>query len=490
MKTSDFYKKTIILVLSNIITGTLNFIFSIILSRQIGAKGVGIYQLVMPLYNMFLFITGGGITVSISKIASEKKAKGKLNELYKTVKIVSLFELFWSIVITSLVIIFAKSFSNLILKDSTAYYSILAFTPALVIVSISSIYKGVYYGLQKVLEPAFIDIIEKIIRIIVMFPLVKVLKNISLELSCASAMLALSCGELSSLILFWACYKIYKTKNKSFDKPDSPLQLLYDTLKLSIPLAFNGIFSTIFSMLNSVLIPNRLQAAGFSYEDALSMFGKLSGMALNIVFYPTVILNSISIILIPSISEFLVLKNYSAVKRRIYKSIEIALILALSSFIILNNIPDKISILFYKEPSIAKLIKTLSYGLPLVYVEMISFSILNALGKQKQVMINSLMLSIIDLTIIYFFMSIPKINIYAYCINFIISAIVGLMINFIAINSSLNLNFEIKKDIIKHLLIFLTCLLVSKILNKIIVNPLIFILAIYSIYIALLEIIE
>jgi stage V sporulation protein B len=72
IKSSSFIK-TLILTISNVITGTLTFAFSMILSRKIGPEGMGLYQLVMPVYSMFLCITGGGITISVSKIAAEKK---------------------------------------------------------------------------------------------------------------------------------------------------------------------------------------------------------------------------------------------------------------------------------------------------------------------------------------------------------------------------------------------------------------------------------
>lgn len=70
---SKFFINTLLLTISNILTGALAFIFTVILSREIGARGVGLYQLVAPLYTLFLFFTGGGVTVSISKIAAEKK---------------------------------------------------------------------------------------------------------------------------------------------------------------------------------------------------------------------------------------------------------------------------------------------------------------------------------------------------------------------------------------------------------------------------------
>lgn len=81
MEGSSFFKKTAVLTVSNILTGTLTFIYTIFLSRQMGASGMGLYQLVTPVFALFLCITGGGITVTLSKIAAEKKAAGKLYEL-------------------------------------------------------------------------------------------------------------------------------------------------------------------------------------------------------------------------------------------------------------------------------------------------------------------------------------------------------------------------------------------------------------------------
>lgn len=443
MKRSAFFEKTMILTLSNILTGTLTFIFSIILSRQIGAKGVGLYQLVMPAYMLFLSLTGGGITVTVSKIAAEKKAMGRYNEIYKTVRVLCIFELIWSLIITAFVLLGSGFIASRILADKRTLFGIVAFCPAIVIVSISSVYKGAFYGLQRVIEPALIDIVEKIGRVLIIYLMIGVIGNSGIEISSAAAVFSLSCGEFISLALFYICYKNYIKNHPGYGKSDNPLQLIANVLVMSIPLAVNGILSTIFSTLNTVLIPKRLQAAGIAYENALSMLGKLQGMALTIAFYPTIIIGALNVLLIPSISEAVAFKKDYIVNHRMNISLTIASVTAFSSAAIMLAIPGRLGQFLYKDPAVGEILRIIVPGIPILYIEMVAFSILNGLGKQTRLLINSLILSITELILIYTFLGIPSLNIKGYAVTFILSGILGLILSFTAIKKTIEfkLNF-------------------------------------------------
>lgn len=429
IKSSSFIK-TLILTISNVITGTLTFAFSMILSRKIGPEGMGLYQLVMPVYSMFLCITGGGITISVSKIAAEKKASGKLNELYRTINVICIFEVFFSIIITGMVVIMSGVIARNFLSDRRAALSILTFCPALIIISLSSSLKGAYYGLQRVVEPALIDICEKIVRISFMCIFVNLTKNMNLEVTTASAVLSLSFGEFTSFVLFLFCYRNYKQKNKSCCKCDNSFQLLFDVLKLAFPLAVNGILSTFFGTIQAVLIPKRLQYAGIQYNNALSIFGKLDGMASTIAFYPTVVLNSVNILLIPLISEAVANKKETAVTRKINSALRIASIVAFSSAAIMLSMPYKLGIFFFKDVEVGKLLKMISYGIPIFYLEITGYAILNGMGKQTALLIISTVISLIDLFFMYIFIGMPAINIKGYGISYIISALLGIFMIF------------------------------------------------------------
>lgn len=467
MKRSAFFEKTILLTLSNIATGTLAFIFSIMLSRNIGAKGVGLYQLVMPLYMLFLYLTGGGITITLSKIAAEKKALGKLKELYKTVRYLCFFELLWSTIITLIVVIFAKFLSTNILSDARTLYGILAFCPALIIVSISSVIKGVFYGLQRVMEPALIDVIEKAFRIGVLFFIASLTSKLGLEVSAGGAILSMTCAELLSLTLLYTFYKRYSLKNPGYGKCDNGFQLIFNVLKLSIPLGLNGILATLFGTIITVLIPQRLQAAGIPYENSLSLLGKLQGMALNIAFYPSIIIGSVNILLIPSISEAVTFKKNHIINHRINIALKIASITAFSSAVLMFSISTKLGEFFFKDPTIGEILRVLAPFIPIVYIESVSFALLNGLGKQKNLLINSTILSIFDLIILYIFLAIPSINVKGYAIDFALSGMLGLILNFTIIKR----NFEYKLKTFENVILpFLISVFMYILINSVLIN--------------------
>lgn len=442
MKKSSSFIKTLILTISNIITGTLTFSFSMILSRKIGPEGMGLYQLVMPVYAMFLCVTGGGITISVSKIAAEKKASGKLNELYRTINVIFIFEVFFSIIITGIVVIMSGVIARNFLSDRRAALSILAFCPALIIISLSSSLKGAYYGLQRVLEPALIDICEKIVRISFMCIFVNLTKNMSLEITTASAVLSLSFGEFTSFMLFLFCYRNFKKKNHSYCKSDNSFQLLFDVLKLAFPLAVNGILSTFFGTVSAVLIPKRLQYAGIQYNKALSIFGKLDGMANTIAFYPTVVLSSVNILLIPLISEAVASKKETAVTRKINTALRIASVVSFSSTAIMLAMPYKLGMFFFKDMYVGELLKMISYGIPIFYLEITGYAILNGMGKQTALLIISTVISLIDLLFMYVFIGIPGINIKGYSISYIISALLGIFMIFYEIKTTYDFKID------------------------------------------------
>jgi stage V sporulation protein B len=430
MARANFFSKTSILISSNMISGILVFTFTIILSRELGSKAMGLYQLIMPLYTILIFITGGGISVAMSRISAEKKAEGKIAELYRIVKVVCFMEILWSIIIIGAVMLFAEFLSKEILGDSRTYISILFFCPGLIFTSISSTYRGTYFGMQKILAPAIIEIFEKLIKIILMYITVSIIKKMSMEYAVDVAFLSLSLGEFVSFVLFSITFALYKRSNHGYGKCDNDLQLLYNVIKITLPISMEGIISALFSTLTAIIIPKRLGNIGISYEDALGFLGRLQGMAINIALFPMLVITSFNMLLIPNISSAIMKGQKAILKYRINSAIEIAAAISfLTSAVILCD-PTGIGLYFYNDQFVGKLLSVIAPALPIVYIELVSYAILNGLGQHTRLLRNSIIIQTIDIILLYIFVGTKAFNIYGYVVNMTTSALIGIYINY------------------------------------------------------------
>ena len=72
-----------------------------------------------------------------------------------------------------------------------------------------------------------------------------------------------------------------------------------------------------------------------------------------------------------------------------------------------------------------------------------SVGILNGLGKQNLVLKNSIMSSCLELVFLYVLAGIPQINVYAFGIAILASAILMLILNLKEINKNITLNISI-----------------------------------------------
>lgn len=466
MEKDNFFKNSFFLTASNISTGILGFIFSIYLSKIIGPEGIGLYGLIMPIYNLFICLMTAGIIAAISQRSAILTSKGETGNLFKTIKTVAFFNIIWSVFIGVLVFFIAPIISRYGIKDMRTINAIRVTCPAMVFIALSNILKGYFYGTSKIVAPAFIDILEKAMRIITISILIFAFKSTTLSGLVTLAYISLAIGELQSLLLLFFYYK-HTTRNirPSYDKTERKGQLLFNVLIISLPLCINGFLGNIFATISTLVVPRRLIAAGFQYSTALGMIGKFNGMALTIVTFPMIVIGSINMLLVPDLSTSISKGQYYNASIRIKKVLKIAFLLGLATMIICLLIPDSLGQMFYDRNDLGLYIKISALSAPLFFTSTTMFGILNGLNKQGIILRNSMIISIVELICLFCFTSIPSINIFSYAITIFITSTLSLIINLHEINKYIDLTLS-KVNII----IFLLLAIFSFIALKLFVN--------------------
>lgn len=467
MRRDRFLKNSLILISSNLITGVFGFIFSIILSRELGAEGMGLYGLVMPIYDLFICLISGGMIAAISRVSAVYFSKDDFRNINRSIDISLLFDCVWALIVVSLVFVYAQYISVYIIKDVRTIHAVQVMCPAMLFIALSAILKGYFYGTSNIKIPAFIDILEKFLRIAVLITIVTLFSLNDVKNTVTAAYVTLTVGELVSLILLYIAYKIKKSHYKSnFTAAEDKLQLLFNILVISFPLCLNGFLSTAISAASALIVPRRLVSAGIEYSMALSMIGKLKGMSLNIIFFPMLIVMSISTVLIPDLSEKIEKKNYWDAEHRISQVLKIALLLGITTMVICLKMPDSLGELFYGRKDLGSYIKFCSFAAPIVFTSATTFGILNGLGKQNIILRNSLIVAFEELILLYVLTGISWINIYGYGISLIITSITTLALNLYEIKKICNLNIS-KYDMFIIILLGILLYFVLVILNNI-----------------------
>lgn len=467
MGNDKFYKNSILLTTSNITTGILGFMFSIILSRKLGAEGMALYGLVMPMYNLFICIMCGGIITAISKISAVYFDQGDFGNIRKTIKTTFIFNLIWALFIAIIIFSLAPFIANYMIKDPRTLSAIKIICPAMVFIALSNILKGYFYGTSNITFPAFIDIFEKGVRILVILSIIFLVNLSTITSMVTAAYIALCIGEFLSLVLLYIYYKKNIKKHPIlYKQKEGRAQLLFNVLTISLPLCLSGFVTTALSSISTLIVPRRLVAAGLEYSNSLSLIGKFSGMSLSIVFFPMVVVGSISTLLIPDLSQSINKKDYESATNRIKEVLFISFLLGICTLAICQIAPKELGLIFFKREDLYPYIKFLSLCLPIFYTSITTYSILNGIGKQNLMLRNSIICAVIEIILLYVLTAIPSINIYGVGISLMIDCFIALILNLYEIKKSLYITFSFYNLIILLLLGILSYFILS-ILNTI-----------------------
>ena len=257
-----FLKSTIILILGGIITKILGFVIRIIYTRIVGASVIGLYSLVMPTYSLLITIATLALPTTISKLVAEGKHSNS-----KIISTATLLIMIINLFVVILMIISAKFIAIHLLHEERCYLLIIAMSLTFPIISISSIIKGYFYGKQNMIPNVVSNIIEQIVRGVLIYLFVPSIMAKSEILAAASLFLFSFVEEVVSIFinLLFIPKNIKINKNAfSFNKG-----ILKNILNISLPTVSSRIIGNIGYFFEPIILTNLLLFSGYSNDYIL-----------------------------------------------------------------------------------------------------------------------------------------------------------------------------------------------------------------------------
>ncbi|MGL4790293.1 MAG: oligosaccharide flippase family protein, partial [Anaerotignaceae bacterium] len=184
MEKKTLIKGAFILMSANIITRLMGFYYRIYMSRAIGAEGIGLYQLIMPIYMLTWSITSSGLTTTVSKLTAQENAKGKEGNSKRILKIAVVISLVLSLILSVGTFIFADFIAVNIIKDVRTGFSLKILSFALPFMSLGSCIRGSFLGRQKQFYPAAAQVLEQTVKIVAILALASFFQIKNLAYAC------------------------------------------------------------------------------------------------------------------------------------------------------------------------------------------------------------------------------------------------------------------------------------------------------------------
>lgn len=421
MKKNLFIKSTLILILSGFLTKMLGFIIKVIYTRIIGEYGISLFTIATPTYSLLLTISTLAIPISISKLVSENKGR--------SIRILtSAAFLILSINFLLILIIFlTKDFIAInLLKEPLAAPILMAFALTLPFVSISAVLKGYFAGKQNMVPHAISNILEQIVRLIIIVTILPILMKKSVMYAVLGLILLTILSEISSIIVFLFFlpkhinYKTNLLPSKKHTK---------DILNISLPTVSSRIIGNIGYFLEPIILTNLLLFSGYTNAYILREYGAYNAYSLALLTMPGFFIAAISTSLLPEISKFHGERNSSMVKRRIKQSLLFALLIGIFFSFIIFTFRDKLLFTLYNTTNGSDYIKILAPFFVLFYLEGVLTSALQALGHAKITM-NITLWGVILKLLVMAILSLCHIGIYSLVIAEIINILFVVLINF------------------------------------------------------------
>ncbi len=431
-----FIYGSIIMVFMNSLMKFIGFAYEVALSKFLGAEAMGLFQISMSTLMTFLILTTSGIPTSVTKLVAQENSKKNYHNVESIFKSTIIFNLFVSIIICIIIILFSEPISVKMLKNKDMVVGIYLMIPAIIILSLSSIFRSYFYGMKDMITPSIAQIIEHLTRFIIIISILYYISPVEPIYGATIAILGISIGEFFDLTWSYiAKNRLYKTKTNYPVYRENDSSSLLKVLYMSIPLTVSGSFGVILRFINTILIPNRLMAVGYSSSESISIFGRIMGMTMPLIGLSFIVTSALVVNLIPSLSEQIALKRYKDIKRDIQLSVKVTLLVSLPLCALYMGFSKPLAIFLYNDPMVAHFIHIMGYGTVLLALQHTFSGILLGLNKQINSTVNSLIGMIIRVILIYVFVGDPRFGINGIFISFYISNIVILVLNLIVIRS-------------------------------------------------------
>lgn len=390
-----FIKGSLLLVSAAFVGEIVEFIINMVLARELGEKGLGLYMSILPTVFLIVLLASFEMPVSISKFIAEKDKRIHRSMLSHVLK--------WTIIMTcillvvvSLILPFIPVFDR---YHPSFRWLVLLLIP---IVSFTSIARGYFMGKSQMGKIAIANFLRRAIQLLLLVYIYSLF-----DFSINAAVLIAFCTLIGSdLVVFVYLFHVFMIQYQYLKtQPSKRLHakvVMKNLMSVSVPTTALRVFNAFTSALEPFLITGALFYAGVGKDLATEQFGMVSGIAMSIGMFPSFIAHSFMIMLIPTISKANADRDTAQLRNLLRKVMMLTFAYGVPMVTIFYFFAEPLTTTFFHSPDAARFLQLLWPCFLFRFFIYPLQAYLIGLGMMKEAFIHGVWSTIVAFATIYF----------------------------------------------------------------------------------------
>ena len=448
-----FITGTLLLTSTGFICRILGFFYRIFMSRTIGAEGLGIYNMVHPIFSICFAVCAGSIQTALSQYVAANQTRGKA--VFRTGLVIAMgmsFLLAWGIYGNA-----GFLAEKLLLEPRCAPY-LPVMAVSVPFAALHACINGYYYGMQKARVPAFSQVAEQVIRMGAVFLIASIWLESGRQITVSLAVYGHLIGEMASAVFTVFCLGFFPPCKDGDSRRAPAIPLSFGAtaaplMALALPLMGNRLILNVLGSAEAIWIPNRLMSSGLTNSEALSVYGVLTSMALPFILFPSAITNSMAVLLLPTVAEAQADGNEARISSMISMSLRYSCYMGVLCIGIFTIFGNQLGVSVFHDQNAGTYITILSWLCPFMYLATTMGSILNGLGRTSSTFFQNVFAMVIRLAFVLF--AIPRYGILGYLWGMLVSELALALMSFLAVKRLVPFCWDTVNMIVKPVLLLL-----------------------------------
>lgn len=448
-----FITGTLLLTSTGFICRILGFFYRIFMSRTIGAEGLGIYNMVHPIFSICFAVCAGSIQTALSQYVAANQTRGRA--VFRTGLVIAMgmsFLLAW--------VIYGNAgflAEKLLLEPRCAPY-LPVMAVSVPFAALHACINGYYYGMQKARVPAFSQVAEQVIRMGAVFLIASIWLESGRQITVSLAVYGHLIGEMASAVFTVFCLGFFPPCKDGDSRRAPAIPLSFGAtaaplMALALPLMGNRLILNVLGSAEAIWIPNRLMSSGLTNSEALSVYGVLTSMALPFILFPSAITNSMAVLLLPTVAEAQADGNEACISSMISMSLRYSCYMGVLCIGIFTIFGNQLGVSVFHDQNAGTYITILSWLCPFMYLATTMGSILNGLGRTSSTFFQNVFAMVIRLAFVLF--AIPRYGILGYLWGMLVSELALALMSFLAVKRLVPFCWDTVNMIVKPVLLLL-----------------------------------